>query len=343
MKSDNYWANRANQRMDDYILQSEETANEIIKAYYAASKRIEKDMVRLVSGLGNMSNLETALKYLKNPQSKSVISAVRKAVHTMPDGPEKQEALTLISSPAYLFRMRRLQATIDSTRRQCSKLFKIQLKDTASHLRQLYSDAFSHTIYDIDKGYNTLHTFSQFPESRVTKLLKSKWSGANYSLRIWDSTQNLADALKEQLLIGFMAGSSVSELSREIQKQFQTSAYAARRLIRTETNFIANQAEMDAYKRLGIEEYKFIATLDTRTSTICQNLDGRVFNIEDSKAGVNLPPMHPNCRSTTIMYDADFALKKRAARDENGKRITVPGDMTYKEWLKEFHPELIQE
>lgn len=180
-----------------------------------------------------------------------------------------------------------------------------------------------------------------FPASRVNTLLKSEWSEANYSERIWNSTQNLADSLKEQLLISFMTGASVSKTAREISERFQVSAYNARRLVRTESNYIANQAEHDAYKRLGIEEYQFIATLDTRTSKPCRELDGRVFNVEDGKPGINMPPMHPNCRSTTIMYDADSPIKSRAARDESGKLISVPGDMTYKQWLKEYHPELV--
>lgn len=342
MPSKNYWINRANNRMDDYILQAEETSDEIARAYYKASKKIEEEMVRVVKGLGAISDDKTALKYLLNPQSKSVVKAVKNAVSMMPEGPEKKEALTLISSPAYLFRMRRLQAVIDNTRKECSKLYKAELKDTTAHLKRLYSDAFSHTMYDIDQGYNALHTFSLFPASRVNALLKNKWSGENYSARIWNSTQNLADSLKEQLLVSFMTGASAAKTAAVIREQFQTSAYAARRLVRTETNYIANQAEHDAYKRLGIEEYQFIATLDTRTSKPCRELDGRVFNVEDGKPGINMPPMHPNCRSTTIMYDADFPIKSRAARDADGNLIKVPGSMKYSEWLEKYHPELIE-
>ena len=342
MATQTYWINRANQRMDDYILSAESTADEITKAYYKAARQVQKDMVKTMQSLGEQSNITTALKHLTFPPNKSALASVRAAVLNMPNGPERDEALTMLSSPAYLFRIRRLQATIDNARKQCECLYRIELQDATEHLQGLYSAAFNRTMYDIDRGYNTLHTFSQFPASRVTKLLKSKWSGANYSARIWNSTSNLAAVLKEQLLIAFMTGASVSEVSREIRNIMQSSAANARRLVRTETNYIANRAEMDAYRRLGISEYKFIATLDTRTSTICQALDGRVFNIDDEKAGVNSPPMHPNCRSTTIMYDADHQIQERAARDENGKRIRVPGNMTYKEWIEKYHPELME-
>ncbi|MBO6032533.1 MAG: minor capsid protein [Prevotella sp.] len=327
--------------MDQYILDSERVADEITKAYYKASKRIESQMIKTIQGLSALSDSRTAIKALIQDPDAKALKSLRRAVSALPEGQEKQEALTLLSSPAYQFRLRRLQATIDNARRECEKLYKVELKDTTRRLRQCYNSAFTHTIYDIDKGFNTLHTFSMFPASRVNTLLRSRWSGKNYSDRIWNSTNKLADTLKEQLLVSFMTGSGVTEAAAAIREEFQTSAHAARRLVRTETNFIANQSELDAYKRLGIEEYRYIATLDTRTSDICQSLDNQVFKIDDAKAGVNLPPMHPNCRSTTIMHDAEEPLKERIAKDENGKSIYVPGNMSYSQWLQKYHPELV--
>ncbi|MBR3024671.1 MAG: minor capsid protein [Oscillospiraceae bacterium] len=341
MPTQTYWINRANQRMDQYILDSERVADEITKAYYKASKRIESQMIKTIQGLSALSDSRTAIKALIQDPDAKALKSLRRAVSALPEGKEKQEALTLLSSPAYQFRLRRLQTTIDNARRECEKLYKVELKDTTRRLRQCYNSAFAHTIYDIDKGFNTLHTFSMFPASRVNTLLRSRWSGKNYSERIWNSTDKLADALKEQLLVSFMTGSGVTEAAAAIREEFQTSAHAARRLVRTETNFIANQSELDAYKRLGIEEYRYIATLDTRTSDICQSLDNQVFKIDDAEAGVNLPPMHPNCRSTTIMHDAEEPLKERIAKDENGKSIYVPGNMSYSQWLQKYHPELV--
>ena len=329
--------------MDQYILDSERVADEITKAYYKASKRIESQMIKTIQGLSALSDSRTAIKALIQDPDAKALKSLRRAVSALPEGKEKQEALTLLSSPAYQFRLRRLQATIDNARKECEKLYKVELKDTTRSLRQCYNSAFAHTIYDIDRGFNTLHTFSMFPASRVNKLLRSRWSGENYSDRIWNSTNKLAVSLKEQLLVSFMTGSGVTEAAAAIREEFQVSAHAARRLVRTETNFIANQSELDAYKRLGIEEYRYIATLDTRTSDICQALDNQVFKIDDAKAGVNLPPMHPNCRSTTIMHDAEEPLKERIAKDENGKSIYVPGNMSYSQWLQKYHPELVVE
>ena len=108
MPTQNYWINRANQRMDSYILQSEQTADEIAKAYYKASKQIEKEMSKVLNGLAAISDLQTAVRALKsNPDSK-LIAQLRKAVGTMPDGKEKtqKEVADLLGiSQSYISRL----------------------------------------------------------------------------------------------------------------------------------------------------------------------------------------------------------------------------------------------
>ncbi|GHU86452.1 hypothetical protein FACS1894198_6380 [Clostridia bacterium] len=51
----------------------------------------------------------------------------------------------------------------------------------------------------------------------------------------------------------------------------------AGRLVMTESAYFASAAEKDSYRELGIQKYKILATLDDRTSEICQNLDGEVL------------------------------------------------------------------
>jgi hypothetical protein len=81
-----------------------------------------------------------------------------------------------------------------------------------------------------------------------------------------------------------------------------------------------------------------VATLDSRTSEICQEMDGKTFRMSEWEVGVNAPPFHVNCRTTTIPYfDDEFSnTGKRAARGEDGKTYYVPADTTYKEWEKAY-------
>ena len=76
--------------------------------------------------------------------------------------------------------------------------------------------------------------------------------------------------------------------------------------------------------------YKFVATLDGRTSQVCRSLDGREFPLGKGPK----PPIHINCRSTTV----PVLDKKYEALNEGGTRASKDGyvsaNLTYYEWLK---------
>lgn len=121
-------------------------------------------------------------------------------------------------------------------------------------------------------------------------------------------------------------------------KHFDVSRKNAERLILTESAYFAGQSRIAGYKELGVEHYRYTATLDSRTSITCRDLDGKVFDVEDAQVNVNYPPMHGYCRSTTIPH-YDDNIKERVARDEDGKTYEVPEDITYPEWEKKYAPE----
>ena len=109
-------------------------------------------------------------------------------------------------------------------------------------------------------------------------------------------------------------------------------------LVRTSINQVANAASQQVYEGNQdiTKKYRYIATLDTRTSAICRALDGREFEYGKGP----MPPQHFNCRSTTVPVIDYKALDippppegKRASMDGQ-----VPGNITYGEWLKKKLP-----
>jgi len=91
-----------------------------------------------------------------------------------------------------------------------------------------------------------------------------------------------------------------------------------------------------AYEEMDVDKYVFLATLDTRTSEICQELDNQAFELKKREVRVNYPPMHPNCRSKTRAYmgeDVEATLKRRARNPITGENEII-GNMSYKEWLE---------
>jgi SPP1 gp7 family putative phage head morphogenesis protein len=104
-------------------------------------------------------------------------------------------------------------------------------------------------------------------------------------------------------------------------------------LVRTSINQVANTASQQIYEANQdiTKKYRYVATLDTRTSSICRALDGREFEYGKGPT----PPQHFNCRSTTvpvINYDAlGFEPPPPANRASVGGQ--VPADQTYGQWL----------
>jgi SPP1 gp7 family putative phage head morphogenesis protein len=68
-----------------------------------------------------------------------------------------------------------------------------------------------------------------------------------------------------------------------------------------------NQGHKKGYEDSGVvEKYEFLAAIDSRTSKLCRNQDGKVYKLKSAVVGKNYPPLHPNCRSTVIPVLEDW-------------------------------------
>ncbi|HFO0024212.1 TPA: minor capsid protein, partial [Streptococcus pneumoniae] len=202
-------------------------------------------------------------------------------------------------------------------------------------------DSYYKATFDLQQQTGLAYGFSGLPESEIKHLQSFSWvgDGSTYSTNIWKNTGKLTSSIKDELLISLMTGRDTRETAQAIAERFNVGQNDARRLVRTESAFFHNQMELLNYEEADIEKYIFVAVLDKRTSRICQEHDNQVYDRDKAVPGVNCPPMHPWCRSTTVGYDedADYSkLKRRARNPETGKTELVPADMTYKEWYSKY-------
>lgn len=105
----------------------------------------------------------------------------------------------------------------------------------------------------------------------------------------------------------------------------------ARTVVRTATQHVSSAGRKAMWEANSdvIQKYQWVSTLDGRTSQTCRSLDGQVFEIGKGP----MPPIHPNCRSTTVPYFEPGEWDKGATRSS----ATGPVDQstTYYEWLKQ--------
>lgn len=341
MNSRDYWERRAAQDMYDRMGTAEETAAEMNAAIHQTSAYLEKEVKAVMRGMQSFGISEAEAKKILNAAGGdgSALQRLRKAAQQVSD-PERREALlnAINSAGAYRYRITRIEELNKDINRRCRELYKTENRHVTSALRNVAEDSYYREIFSIQKGTGLWFSFSKFPRQDVDRILRSNWSGGNYSQRIWKDVSGMTARLKSELLVSMLSGRSGEKTARIFQEQFGVNAFCARRIVRTESAYVANAAQKSAYSEAGIDRYRFVATLDLRTCECCAALDGKVFDLAKAKPGTNYPPMHPFCRSTTIadFGDEELAGLERRAKDKDGNAVKVPAGMTYDQWKEKY-------
>lgn len=180
--------------------------------------------------------------------------------------------------------------------------------------------------------------FKELSGKYVKVALDTPFEGKSYSQRIWRNTDQLAERLSELFTAQQMSGMRERDMEQALMKEFNVGTYYARRLIRTEANYFHNKTKLDEWKRRGSKQYQLVAVLDMRTSTICRNIDGKVYEVVKASVVVNYPPLHPNCRTVAILYRADskYMLPRTANDPITGKTMKLKPDDNYHDWEKQL-------
>jgi SPP1 gp7 family putative phage head morphogenesis protein len=340
-KNEKYWQARTAQRMWEHMQSAEETADQVAKVYAKASLYLSREMQDIFKKYVEKHHLteKEALQLLNTLRDRTSIEELRQRLQSSSQKQEIADLLAELEAPAYQARIQRLQELQTQIDLVMQQVYKQEQAITTAHYIQLAEEAYNRSIFDIQQRTGFGFSFSHIDQKQVDKVLKSKWSGMNYSERVWRNTRAVAQEVKEALLVNLITGRTERETAEMLTKKFAGGSSKARRLIRTESCYLSNQLEMESYKECGVEKYRYLATLDLRTSEICRELDGKVFLVKDQQPGKNCPPMHPWCRSTTIAVISEKSLNgmKRRARDPvTGKTYLVPASMNYREWYAKY-------
>lgn len=273
MASMDYWRKRAEADMDAVQSAASERIARMGKAARMAADELNEEVKRIIGRYAKRFDL-----------SREEAEAVLRA-------PSDED------SRAYGYRMSRAEALKKEIDAQTEALARLeaqqtreQRKDTAQTVGQnlsgrLQSAGLSFSMPDADG---------------MLKAIGTSWKGASYSWRIWNRQHELAKTLNEEITSSFLSGKSNAQIEQVIMDRFGVNFRQAEALVRTETSYVCNRAEMETYKAAGIDEYEYLTCEDSRTCKICAPLNGQRFKVKDAQVGKNMPPMHTRCRCTTV-------------------------------------------
>lgn len=269
------------------------------KAYDDSLERLKKEIDHIADG----SSLTEKIDYDKYKELLQIYNTTK-------DKRVKAEAKRLIKENSASYRIQRKEALSKAIEIEKLKQVDSQLNLGGKHLKNVYSSVLN------DLGG------AKVSKKYLDEVLNHEWAGSNFSKRVWHNQDVLAKSLESNLLQSFASGKSNKQIADELEYHTNLGRYAANRLIRTETSYMVNSADLESSKQRGIKAKKFQANLDKRTSKICREHNQKVILIDDIKIGVNAPPLHPYCRSflSDVLegwdYETEEELQALVSNDE---------------------------
>lgn len=247
--------------------------------------------------------------------------------------------------------IQRLEALKIQIQDRIENMYTTRDRSMEDYLCRIYKDTYYHTIFEIDKGIGSIQSsFNKLDNRKISQIIHKPWAtdGKDFSTRIWEDKASLVNTLHTGLTQTLIRGGNlddvVNDISQFVSSKIKNKKYVASRLVTTESAAYASKAQEQAYKDLSVDKYEILATLDLHTSTICQDLDGKIFDRKDYQVGVTAPPFHPNCRTTTVpWFPDDIDTGERVARGKDGKVGYIPPDITYKEWYNKYIEQKFEE
>lgn len=273
MNTYDYWIKRAFELENSNFVKSEETIKRLNASYLRIAKNLRDEINKIQNKIDR-----TNIIFLDDVQ-------------------------------AYKYRQKLLIEFKNKIYEEYRNLSQEEINITTKHYKDIIENTYKN-ISDYIGSIKTDASFSMLKIDNIKDLLSIKWLGENYSNRVWKNTNLLASKMSEILLDGIASGKSISNMSEQINKIMKVGIFNCERLIRTETSFFYNRTSLKAYSDYGIEKYEYLATIDSRTSNICAKLNGQIFDVNKATIGINYPPMHPFCRSTTIAYFEEEQLQQ---------------------------------
>jgi SPP1 gp7 family putative phage head morphogenesis protein len=342
MQNSEYWAKRFEDLEKSQQKKAEDAYAQIERQYRLAQKELDAQIAVWYQRFAknNEISLADAHKWIAGKDLAEFKWDVDEYIKYGKENAINQQWVKQLENASARVHISRLEALKLQTQQSIEKMYGNQLDTIDTAMKDIYKSGYYHTAFEIQKGVGVGWDFATLDDNKISKVINTPWAvdGKNFSERIWGNREKLVNELNTSLTQSIMLGQDSQKAIDAIAKKMGVSKSNAARLVMTEKAYFSSVSQGDAYRELDVEQFEILATLDSHTSEICRDLDGKVYPMSDYRAGDTAPPFHVYCRSTTVPYfDDEFDVPgERIARGEDGKTYYIPEDMTYREWEKSF-------
>lgn len=338
-KSREYWLQRFVDLEDSLLNKGASYTSDLERQYVLAVSGVEKDILKWYNRIAanNDISLSDAKALIKEKDMQEFKWNVFDYIKYGEENGLNGQWMKQLENASARVHISKLEALKLYLRQHVEVLFGKQDENLQKLGNDIFTAGYYHTAYEIQKGFNVGWDLFTLDTDRISKVISKPWAadGQNFSSRIWGNKTKMINSLHTQLTQSIIRGDSPDQAIKQMAHEFNVSKHNAGRLVMTESAFFASASQKECFEDLDVDQYEIVATLDSHTSTICQDLDGKVFDMKDYSVGVTAPPFHPHCRTVTVPYFEDD-YGERAARDTDGQTVYVPSNITYSDWEEKF-------
>nr|WP_176692278.1 minor capsid protein [Staphylococcus argenteus] len=334
MNNSKYWLERAQNVIQSEIQADAQATTEIERIILQMYAEIAKELLAFYAKYATTAGL-TMLEVKKNADAFDVKAFRHKAkmyVRRKDFSGEANRVLKLYNLTMKISREQLLKQHLD-----------LIVRDTGLNLQSKLEDHLVEAVdREVERQAHILGEHVKIDDAEVKAVVNSNFKGVTWSQRIWKDMALVQKEVEQITSHVVIRGRHPNEFVSEFKKQTNSTSYNASRLLVTESARVQTESQKIAYlKDLGEDgKYKYVAKIDSKTSKLCHSLNGKIFKVKDMIPGVNAPPMHPWCRSTTVPHVSSW--RDKFFKEREGKYQVEVKEAKLQEKAKNQMKEMIE-
>ena len=292
MESFEYWRNREHKTIDKIEKNQEKFLKSISDEYDKALEDIEKEINRNFLKYSK-DNLLTISELMKKADKFDVIKFNDKVKKYIERGvfDKSMNDLSLYNLKMRVSRLEFMKAKIE-----------FEIDKLTDQLKSEYEEQLrKETIEEYKRQSGILEPHINYSANTVAVIVNSSFYNANFSQRLWGNGESLKSVINTTVNRLILQGVHPDKMISELRRLFGVSYSEARRVLITESARVQGDVQLDSIEQAGFKSYVYIA--ERRACVICGSLNGKVFLVKDKEIGLNMYPMHPNCRCRIAPYE----------------------------------------
>lgn len=292
-----YWSDRQDQLRKAAEKDEAAIKKRLSKFYDAEFKRLDKEIAAYFQKYGenNVIEYRTLLQSLDEADRTLLMEQMDEFAEKYP------QYAHLLPVRESIYRLDRLQGLQYSVFMSQANIAGYTNEQIAQYEAKLAQQGLNSSMETLGFGKN----FYSINDNIVREFVDVPWcNDENFSARIWNDTQRVANYINQDMAQAFARGDSYDRIIKNVQRRFGVNRSNAYRLVFTEGTYVMAESSIKPFEE-DFTQYEYSPILDSKTCEICRALNGKVFEISERQPGVNFPPMHPWCRCTWVPYIGD--------------------------------------